>query len=284
MTHSSRRELIVHDAGGQTTVQDAGRPGHAALGVSPSGACDRGAWSLGNRLVGNARGAASLEVVLGGLVVSARVDLVVAVTGARCSDTPHNAPFTLRAGEELRLGRPAAGLRTYVAVRGGIAVEAVLGSRSTDLLSGLGPAPLSAGDVIPVGPAEAEPPEVELAPVEDPPGGTLQVRVTAGPRRDWFTEAAWRSLLDEPFVAGPDSNRVGVRLRGPQLERSRSDELASEGLVRGALQVPASGEPVVFLADHPVTGGYPVIAVVDDRDLDRIAQLRPGQAVVFRPS
>jgi biotin-dependent carboxylase-like uncharacterized protein len=275
------RALTVLATGPLTTVQDAGRPGQGALGVGRSGACDRAAAALANRLVGNHPDAAVLEVTLGGLAMRADADLVVATTGARCSGA-HNAPTALPAGRELRLGLPDTGLRTYVAVRGGVAVEPVLGSRSTDLLSGLGPAPLTVGTVLPVGTAAGPMPGVDLAPVADPPGGEVTVRVLPGPRADWFAEEAVRALTGTPWTVTDESNRIGLRLSGVVLERTRSGELASEGMVRGALQVPPSGQPVLFLADAPVTGGYPVIGYVDDVDVDRCGQLRPGQTLRFR--
>jgi biotin-dependent carboxylase-like uncharacterized protein len=275
------RSLTVLATGPLTTVQDGGRPGQGALGVGRSGACDRTAARLANRLVGNDPGAAVLEATLGGLVVRAGADLVVATTGARCS-VAHNAPVTLRAGAELRLGLPTMGLRTYVAVRGGIAVEPVLGSRSTDLLSGLGPPVLSPGAVLPVGSAAGPMPGVDLAPVADPPGGEVTVRVLPGPRTDWFSDEALRALTGTAWEVTGESNRIGLRLAGVALERTRAGELASEGMVRGALQVPPSGQPVLFLADAPVTGGYPVIGYVEDADVDRCGQLRPGQALRLR--
>jgi biotin-dependent carboxylase-like uncharacterized protein len=277
------RTLTVLSPGPLTTVQDAGRPGQGALGIGRSGACDRGAAALANRLLGNDPGAAVLEVTLGGLAVRADADLVVVTTGARCAGGKvHNAPARLAAGEELRLGAPAAGLRTYVGVRGGIAVEPVLGSRATDLLSGLGPPPVSAGDVLPVGTAADPLPGVDLAPVADPPDGEVTVRVLPGPRADWFADTALAALTGTAWTVTGESNRIGLRLDGPALERVREGELASEGMVRGALQVPPSGLPVLFLADAPVTGGYPVLAYVADEDVDRCGQLRPGQALRFR--
>jgi biotin-dependent carboxylase-like uncharacterized protein len=275
------RSLTVLATGPLSTVQDGGRPGQGALGVGRSGACDRTAMRLANRLVGNAPDAAVLEVTLGGLALRAGADLVVATTGARCS-VAHNAPVSLRAGAELRLGLPPTGLRTYVAVRGGIAVEPVLGSRSTDLLSGLGPSALSAGDVLPVGEPTGPMPGVDLAPVPDPPGGEVTVRVLPGPRADWFPPEASAVLTGTAWEVTGESNRIGLRLAGVALERSRTGELASEGMVRGALQVPPSGQPVLFLADAPVTGGYPVIGYVQDADVDRCGQLRPGQTLRFR--
>ncbi|MEJ5943824.1 biotin-dependent carboxyltransferase family protein [Pseudokineococcus basanitobsidens] len=276
------RALTVVAPGALTTVQDAGRTGLAALGVGRSGACDRASYALANRLVGNDAGAAALEVTLGGLVLRAERDVVVALTGARCPGSPHAAVSRLRAGEELRLVAPEAGLRTYLAVRGGLDVPPVLASRSTDVLAGLGPAALSAGDSLGVGPAPARFPDVDVAPVPDPAGGDVVVRVVPGPRRDWFAETGWEALTSGSYAVTSESNRVGIRLEGPAPERARDGELPSEGMVRGALQVPPSGAPVLFLADHPVTGGYPVIGCVVDADVDRCAQLRPGQRLLLR--
>ena len=275
--------VAVLQTGLLTTVQDSGRPGQASLGVGRSGACDLASYRLANRLVGNAEDAAVLEVTHGGLRVRAGGDVLIVTTGARCEGSwHHNAPATLRSGGELELGVPTSGLRTYVAVRGGFDVERVLGSCATDTLSGLGPAVLSPGVELTVGTSALRRPGVDLAPVADPEAGDLTVLVTPGPRLDWFTDEAWTSLVEQPWTVTSDSNRVGLRLEGQALERSRDDELPSEGLVRGALQVPPSGKPVLFLADHPVTGGYPVIGYVADTDVDRCAQLRPGQKLLLR--
>ena len=279
------RSVTVLVPGPLCTVQDAGRPGLAALGVGRSGACDRAAYALASRLVGNPAGAAALEVTFGGLRLRADTDVVVATAGARCpGDRAYGGPVHLRAGEELVLGAPAAGLRTYVALRGGVDVPAVLGSRSTDLLAGLGPAPLPAGTRLPLGEPVAAMPGVDLAPTAEPAAGDVGVRVTDGPRASWFTPAAREALLGDRWTVTSESNRVGLRLDGTPLERHGPGELPSEGMVRGALQVPPSGLPVLFLADHPVTGGYPVVAYVDDRDVDRCAQLRPGQGLRLRRS
>lgn len=279
--------LRVVRPGPLTTVQDEGRIGLASIGVSPSGAADRRSYRLANRLVGNTFGAPALEVTAGGLVVRAEGDVLVAVTGAPCPGAPQNASAWLRAGEELALGTPERGLRSYVAVRGGLDVEPVLGSCSTDVLSGLGPPPLRADDVLALGGAAAELPSVDVAPVPRvgaAPGQTVTVRVLPGPRRDWFTPDAWPRLTDVRYQVTSDSNRVAVRLDGPVLERSVTGELASEGIARGAVQVPSSGLPLVFLADHPTTGGYPVLAYVLDDDVDLVAQLRPGGLLRFRPT
>ncbi|NUW30683.1 biotin-dependent carboxyltransferase family protein [Nonomuraea sp. SMC257] len=189
-------------------------------------------------------------------------------------------PFWVPAGTELRFGTPVWGLRSYLAVRGGVAVEPVLGSRSTDSLSGLGPEPLRAGTLLPMGPVTGlEPIVADVAPPRGPRPAVL--RVLPGPRDDWFAPGALAELCAEPYTVSQDSNRVGVRLGGRELARAREGELPSEGMVAGALQVPPSGQPIVFLADHPPTGGYPVIAVLVTADLPVAAQLRPGDQVRF---
>ena len=280
--------LEVLAAGPLATVQDLGRPGLADLGVGVSGAADRAALRLANRLVANPEGAAGLEVTLGGLRLRPHADVLVALTGAPCPvavggrvEGPY-ATLRVPAGVELALGAPLRGLRTYVAVRGGLAVPPVLGSRATDLLAGLGPPPLRPGDRLPVGPPPAAHPVVDVAPVAGPPDGDVELRVRLGPRDDWFTPAARELLLRSAWTASPDSDRVGVRLTGPALERAVPGELPSEGVVPGALQVPPTGRPVLLLADAPLTGGYPVVAVVLAADVDRAAQVRPGQRVLLR--
>ncbi len=284
------RHLEVLAAGPLTTVQDQGRPGYASVGVSPSGAADRGALALANRLVGNDVTAAGLELTLGGLSVRAGTDLIIAVTGAAAPVDVDGRPVGLNAtvrvpaGRMIRVGRPAVGLRTYLSVRGGLDVPAVLGSRSFDVLSGIGPPPLRAGDRLAIGPTRTALPAVDLAPVPARADSPTVLRWTPGPRVDWLTAAGLDALGHTTWTVGADSNRVGVRLDGPALERRERAELASEGIVRGAVQVPASGRPVIFLADHPTTGGYPVVAVVDDADTDALAQVRPGDRVELRPS
>jgi biotin-dependent carboxylase-like uncharacterized protein len=273
--------LDVLAPGPLTTVQDLGRPGLAAEGIGRSGAADRASAALANRLVGNDPAAALLEVTAGGLAVRAGAGVWVALTGARCPGAPYAAPTWLAAGEELRLGPPVRGLRSYLAVRGGVAVPPVLGSRSTDLLSGLGPPPVAAGDVLGVGTAAGSWPGIDMAPVAEP-GPELVVALRPGPRGDWFGADAHRLLTGTAWEVTGESNRVGLRLAGPELTRVREGELASEGMVRGALQVPPSGRPVLFLADHPVTGGYPVIGYVADADVDRCAQLAPGDTLRLR--
>ncbi|MDT6987426.1 biotin-dependent carboxyltransferase family protein [Streptomyces lusitanus] len=280
------RALAVVRAGALTTVQDRGRPGHAHLGVPRSGALDPPAAALANRLAGNPADAAVLETTLNGCALRPRSPVVVAVTGAPCPVTVDGrpvawgAPVPVRAGSVLDVGAATSGVRAYVAVSGGIAVDPVLGSRSTDLLSGLGPAPLTDGAVLPLGAPAGHPARVDLAPQPAPPD-ELVLRVTPGPRDDWFTPEAVRVLTSRAYRVSPSSNRIGLRTTGPALERARPEELPSEGMVLGAVQVPPDGRPVVFLADHPTTGGYPVIAVVRPTDLPAAAQAAPGTPVRF---
>ncbi|MFI7210390.1 biotin-dependent carboxyltransferase family protein [Micromonospora maritima] len=280
--------IEVLRAGPLTTVQDQGRPGWAHLGVPRSGALDPDALRLANRLVGNPEDAAGLEITLTGCVLRVTRAVTVALTGApadvlvehggrrRAGDL--GRPLSLPAGAVLLVGPARAGVRTWLAVGGGIAVEPVLGSRATDTLSGLGPPPLRDGDRLPLGPPAGPPPPVDLA-VTRPVPDEVRLTVRPGPRQDWFTPAALDLLCGDAYTVGPDSNRVGARLAGAALPRARAGELPSEGLVLGAVQVPPDGQPLVFLADHPTTGGYPVIGVVDD--VTPLAQARPGTTVRF---
>ncbi|WP_030774680.1 biotin-dependent carboxyltransferase family protein [Streptomyces sp. NRRL F-2664] len=281
--------MLVLRAGALTTVQDRGRPGHAHLGVPRSGALDTAAYALANRLLGNPPDAAVLETTLDGVALRAAGPVAVAVTGAPCpvrvSGRPvaWGAAIRLPAGAELEVGRAESGLRSYVAVRGGVAVPPVLGSRSTDLLSGLGPAPLSAGTTLPVGAAGPAPlPGADAYGLPGAPSELL-LPLRLGPRADWFTGESLAGLWCSALRVSPRSNRIGLRTEGgPALVRARAGELPSEGMVLGAVQVPPDGLPVVFLADHPVTGGYPVVGVVPPgRALDAAAQARPGTPVRF---
>ncbi|WP_329370524.1 biotin-dependent carboxyltransferase family protein [Streptomyces sp. NBC_01483] len=280
------RALAVVRAGALTTVQDRGRPGHAHLGVPRSGALDAPAAALGNRLVGNPVEAAVLETTLNGCALRPRSAVVVAVTGAPCPVTvdgrpaPWGAPVRVPAGALLDIGPARAGVRAYVALAGGVAVDPVLGSRSTDLLSGLGPTPLTDGTVLPLGRPDGVHARVDVVPHPGPPS-ELVLRVTPGPRDDWFTASALRTLATGAYRVSSASNRIGLRTEGPSLERAVSGELPSEGMVLGAVQVPPDGRPLVFLADHPTTGGYPVIAVVRGADLPAAAQAVPGTPVRF---
>jgi biotin-dependent carboxylase-like uncharacterized protein len=279
--------IEVVRAGSLTTVQDLGRPGLAHLGVGRSGAADRGSLRLANRLVGNHESAACLEITFGGFAARFAGACIVALAGAPCPVRVSgragfmHGPIHVADGDELRVGVPSQGVRTYLAVRGGFDVPPVLGSRSTDVLAGLGPKPVWPGMRLPVGDAAAELPCVDVAPVAAIPEEPL-LRVLPGPRDDWFTPAALTALASHAYEVTAESNRVGIRLSGVPLQRSVTRELPSEGMVCGAVQVPPSGQPVLFLADHPVTGGYPVIAVVWEPDICLAAQARPGQRIRFR--
>lgn len=292
--------LMVLRAGPSALIQDLGRPGHASLGVTASGAADRAAAALALRCLGTDPGAAVLEVLLGGLVVMTDTPVVVAVTGARglvvvtTSSGSRRLAATgevlrLEAGSTLEIGRPVAGLRSYLGVRGGIDAPPVLGSRSRDTLSGLGPPPVVAGDVLGVGDRVVGPwaehwhaagdggPAVDAA-----SAGAVELDVIPGPRDDLFPPEAWEVLAGTGHVSG-HADRVGVRIDPARpVPRLSGGEIPSEGMVRGAVQVPADGSPVVFGPDHPVTGGYPVIGVLTSRSADVISQLLPGAPVRFR--
>lgn len=308
-TQGDHCHLEIGNPGLQSLIQDLGRPGYADLGVSAAGAADPRAARQANRLVGNPADAAVVENLLGSLELTAHGDAVLALTGAdvpadvvdplgvRSRPAPHAAPFALLDGETLILGTPVRGVRAYLAVRGGLDVDPVLGSRSTDSMSGIGPAPLAAGTRLPVAVAgslhvgDPEAPVLAAAGVPGTLGNGIEpalLRITAGPRQDWFSNGAAAALAGQTWLTTSESNRIGVRLAlDPQdtaaspLTRARDGELPSEGVVAGSLQVPPSGLPVLFLADHPVTGGYPVIAVVIPEDLPVAAQLPPGDPVRF---
>ncbi|WP_316525292.1 biotin-dependent carboxyltransferase family protein [Kitasatospora brasiliensis] len=281
-------ELLVVRPGPLTTVQDLGRRGVAHLGVPRAGALDEPALRAANRLVGNEPGAAGLETTLGGVALRAVGAALVAVTGAPSPvrvdgrAAAWGAPVLVPDGAVVEVGAATAGVRGYLAVAGGIAVPPVLGSRSADLLAGLGPAPLAAGDRLPVGPPPPHRARPELVPLPAPPA-ELVLRLRLGPRADWFTAAAVARLGRDRYLVSPTGNRVGLRTEGPPVERAREGELPSEGMVVGAVQIPPDGQPVVFLADHPTTGGYPVIGVVPAADLPAAAQARPGTPVRFVP-
>lgn len=246
-------------------VRDGGRPGLGHLGRSRGGAVDLDALRLGNRLVGNDRDAAGIETS-GGLTVRTGEPTMVAITGSPADvaviggpPVGWGAPAVLPAGATLRIGRLLGGARTYLAVRGGLVADD-LGVRA--------------------GPDPGTPASHEVAaprPIEH------LVRVWPGPRLDWFVPGAWQRLTTGTWEVGADSDRVGVRLAGPRIERAITGELPSEGLVEGSIQVPPDGQPIVMLADHPVTGGYPVIAVVDPASAWVLAQAQPGTRLELRP-
>lgn len=270
-----------------TLVEDLGRQGWAHLGVPRAGAADVRSLRLANRLVGNPEGAAALEVTLHGPRLRFPQGGWVAACGAPVDVTVDGRPASAQvgvpvpAGAVLEVGRVRAGLRCYVAVRGGIAVPPVLGSRSTDTVGGLGPGVLRAGDLLPVGDQVVGPVWQEPVPGLALPAEPV-LRVVPGPRDDWFAAPALGVLTGTAWEVTTASDRTGLRLAGPALPRTGPHrELASEGMVPGALQVPPDGRPILFLANAPTTGGYPVIGVVVDADLPLAAQVAPGDRVRF---
>jgi len=281
--------LRVDAVGSLALLEDRGRPGLAHFGLGLSGAADRASYDLANRLVGNAAGAACIEATLGLLAVSVSAPVLMAVTGApveiRCGHRSQavNTSFWVPADTPVRLGRPTAGLRSYLSVRGGILGTVVLGSASWDTMAQLGTPPLEPGAVLAIGTSAVDDPAADLAPVALPGASRLELPLLLGPRDDWFTDEAIARLARHDFTVSAQTDRVGARLEGPHLPRAREGELASEGMVRGALQVPTRGRPTIFLADHPVTGGYPVIGVLPHRSIDLASQAVPGQLIRFHP-
>lgn len=288
--------LVVTRADRPALFQDHGRGGHADQGVSRSGALDRGALHLANLCVGNPADSAAIEINYGGLALRADRPITVAVAGAPTplsiktetgerTGAPFQQPFALDAGDELVLDPPASGVVSYLAIRGGFEAEQVLGSASTDTLARLGPAPIVAGSVL----VPAHRPAWAVQPGPHAPlplgstVGTVILDVLPGPRADWFEDQAIALLLSQDWAVTPDSSRIGMRLAGElPLTRKVPGELASEGTVAGAIQVPHNGQPLVFLADHPLTGGYPVIAVVAAHHHDLAGQVPIGSRLRFR--
>lgn len=275
--------------------QALGRAGKAEQGLSESGALDRNALREANLCVGNPPGSSAIEIAFGGFELEADRAVTVAVTGAPCPIAIRSAdgcktaatigrPFALDAGDILSLGAPGSGMRSYLALRGGFAVEPVIGSASRDTLANVGPAPIATGDrLIPAdGPAVAVDPD-RPEPARLPTAGeTVTLDILLGPRTDWFTDKGVETLLKQDWQVTADASRVGLRLSGAvPLERRDTAELASEGTVKGSIQVPHSGQPVLFLADHPLTGGYPVIGVIASHHLDLASQIPIGAHIRF---
>ncbi|MGI8799895.1 MAG: biotin-dependent carboxyltransferase family protein [Pseudonocardia sp.] len=299
MSRSNGRMITVLQPGPLAVVVDLGRPGHAHLGVPPAGALDVPALRLANRLVGNPEAAAGLELLMGQAELRAESSCEVAVTGPpvplRVTAASSSRPTRTRAvsshravhlepGEVVAVAGPSSGLRNYVAVSGGVDVPPVMGSRSADLLSGLGPSPLRAGQRLPLGPVQGAPPEAGVVPASEV-AARASVAVMLGPRHDWFSDPTG-VLRTGRWEVSPASNRIGLRLAGPALTRRaeyRDRELPSEPMLTGSIQVPPDGQPMIFLADHPTTGGYPVLGVVLPDDLPVLAQARPGTTVRLRP-
>ena len=300
----ARPAFTVDNPGMQTLLEDTGRGGYGDMGVNRSGAADRTSAWVANDVVGNAGNAAVLENI-GGLTLHATTDVVVCATGAEATlkvqDQTHPLaiPVLVRAGQSISLtpaNAPHTGLRHYLAARGGFVASTVLESASTDVLSGLGPAPVQKADVLKIGHRAA--PRAIGEPATNPLRSSRELRCIPGPRDNWFNSEEFSKFCTRDWIVSGQSNRVGLRLELPRgdrggvekedaenkgLQRSHEGELASEGMVSGCVQVPPNGLPVVFLADHPVTGGYPVIATVISEDLDIAGQLAPGETVRFVP-
>jgi biotin-dependent carboxylase-like uncharacterized protein len=270
-----------------TTLQDLGRPGWAHLAVPRSGALDPAAHARANRLVGNDGREATLETTVDGVALRFDSPGVVAVTGAAArvlvngEPSGWSLPLFLREGDVLDVGPAMAGVRSYVAVGGGFDAPPVLGSRSHDLLSGLGPPPLVAGARLRVGSDKGVPAALDMAPYPAPPA-VETLLVSPGPREDWLSGEGARLLFGQTYRVSPPSNRIGLRLEGRPLERRFGGELPSEGMVWGSIQLLPDGQLVVLLADHPTTGGYPVVGVVDRTGASACAQARPGTHLRLR--
>jgi len=273
--------LIVERAG-LTTVQDYGRPGWAHLGVPHSGAVDRSSFLLANRLAGNKRSAAMLETS-GGLSLRAAAVVTVVITGADTdayiNDQPlaHCKATLVHPGDTIRINRVLDGMRCYVAFTGGVHGLAQLNSLSHDSLSEIVPMPLTAGGEITLGAADrlATSLDVPIVPRRSP-----RLRLHAGPHHSLLTPEQRHGLATQKWITAQDSNRIGIRLTSDALHRNEFPELLSLPLVRGAVQLTPSGELVVMLADHPTTGGYPVVGVMASDDVDDIAQRPSGTPVV----
>ena len=268
--------IHVVSPGYQTTVQDLGRFGYAHLGVSASGAADALALRAGNLLVGNAENAPAIEMTLVGGEFQFEQEAVVALTGSDFgADIPMWSAVTVAAGQSVRCGGTKAGARCCLAVRGGIAIPKTLGSASAHLLSGIGGAPLRSGDVLPVGDAAVRRPRraVPRAPEFE---RSAVLRVTEGPQADRFAG----ELYHAAYKVMEESNRMGLRLRGPAIP-SPPGHMLTEGASLGAVQIPPGGQPIILFVEHQTTGGYPKPANVISADLWKLGQLRPRDEVRF---
>lgn len=299
-------EIHVQAPGMLTTVQDLGREGFGPLGVSPSGAADAIALRIGNRLVGNAEGAAGLEMTLHGGTFAFPEGAVVALTGSDFGAMLDEAPvpawasFEAKPGQTLRLGPTRSGARCYLCVRGGIKVTPFLGSASTHLLSRLGGhegRALRKGDVLKIGEALAEnekgtgkngcstgrAPTLNRARKVAPEAlerlaPRKVLRVTPGPQSDWFPKAVHKAFYSSTYRVAEGSNRMGLRLEGPAISGAHG-EMISEGVSLGAIQIAAGGLPIILFVEQQTTGGYAKIANVISADLHSLGQLRPRDEI-----
>jgi len=281
----------VLKAGMLTTIQDLGRWGYQSRGVPVAGPMDPCSHRLANALVGNDETAAALEITLLGPELEFGDERLVAIAGAEFDLTldgkpvPHLAPFLASSGSHLRFGERRKGARAYLAVSGGIASTPVLGSRSTHVLSGMGGSngrPLRTGDLVPLGDAaKAGPPSHAAEPLVPLPAGTATIRVLPGPQVEYFAAGALDALQSAPYAITQQSDRMAFRLDGPRLTHSRGADIISDATPLGVLQVPASGQPILLMADRQTTGGYPKIATVITADMAIAGQLAPGDTIAF---
>ena len=288
-------DLVVVEPGLLTTVQDLGRPGYQRVGIPPSGPMDRGAFVLANRLVGNADGAAGLELTLKGPRLEVRRRTVLAVTGAEMGltlngrEAPAWTAVLVQPGDVLAFRMAQTGCRAYLALAGGLDLPPALGSRATYLrgrLGGLEGRALQKGDALPLG-APAQPLDRLGGRAVAPAGrprypAEVECRVVLGPQDDRFTPEGIRAFLEGPYEVTPQADRMGYRLKGVMIEHARGHDIVSDGIPLGGIQVPGEGQPIVLLVDRQTTGGYTKIATVIGPDIGRIGQTRPGQRVRFR--
>ncbi len=293
----SRVAIEVVSPGLLTTVQDAGRPGLGAQGISPAGALDRAAYRAANRLLGNHPDATVLEMSVTGPTLRPDRAVEVALTGADLGATvdgrsaPHWEPFTIAAGSTLTFLPDRAarnGVRGYLAVAGGIDVPSVIGCRSTDLTAGFGGLAgraLVAGDRLPVGNAATSRRSrgIVVGPRPRGAGSEVALRVVVGPHDDLLVTGDLVRLMAGPYAVTSQSSHMGVRLSGPALRVADAGTLVSEAIATGTVQVPADGQPIILLSGRGTVGGYAKVACVIDADLDLLAQLRPGTTVRFEP-
>ena len=283
--------IQVQTPGLLTTVQDLGREGFGPIGVSPSGAADPISLRLGNRLVGNAEGAAGLEMTLLGGTFLFPQGAIIALTGSDFGTSLDGASldlwtsFEAKPGQALRVGSTRSGARCYLCVQGGIGVKPVLGSASTHLLSGLGGhegRALRKEDVLPIGPATASFRKTAVAPQALERLSPRKVlRVTLGPQSDWFPNPSQQTFYEDTYRVAEESNRMGLRLEGRPIAQQSGGEMITEGVSIGAVQITAGGLPIILFVEQQTTGGYAKIANVISADLHSLGQLRPRDEIRF---
>jgi antagonist of KipI len=283
--------ILVREPGLFTTVQDLGREGFGPMGVSPSGAADAVSLRMGNRLVGNAEGAAGLEMTLLGGTFEFPDGAVLALAGSDFGAALDGKPvelwtaFEAKPEQVLTLGPTRSGARCYLCVRGGIEVKTFLGSASTHILSGVGGfegRALRKGDVLKIGAASgsARTPRLSARALKEMQPRKV-LRVTPGPQEDWFPEASRRVFYENAYRVAEETNRMGIRLEGASVAKATEGELTSEGVSLGAVQVPEGGLPILLFVEQQTTGGYPKIANVISADFHSLGQLRPRDEIRF---